>query len=164
MISRKLPIAFSLPVFIALGSGLIVTPVLAAEPHFSATPTITKNSDLSITANFKASALGKKVANVTLSSDATANIQCVNPGGNGPPPKKVDFKQIQNQSVNIKPEDGKIKERLSLGPPTLPSASDICPNGNWSTKILSLTYENPLLNIQQKNSDILKFNFGNVIQ
>jgi hypothetical protein len=164
MISRKLAIGF-IPVFlITLGLGLIISPVLAAAPHFSETPTITKNSDQSITANFKAAALGKKVANITLSSDATANIQCLNPGGNGPPPKKVDFKQIQNQSVNLKPKDGKIKDQLSLGPPTFPSASDVCPNGNWNTKVLSLTYENPSLNIQQKDSDVLKFNFGNVMQ
>ena len=164
MISRKLAIDFTLVFLIILGLGLIVSPVLAAEPHFSGTPTITKNSDQSITANFKAAALGKKVANVTLSSDATADIQCVNPGGNGPPPKKVDFKQIQNQSVNLKPKDGEIKESLTVGPPTFPSALDVCPNGNWSTKILSLTYENPSLQIQRKSSAILNFNFGNVIR
>jgi hypothetical protein len=149
---------------ITIGLGLMITPVLAAEPHFSATPSITKNSDSSITANFIAAALGKKVANITFSSDAAADIQCVNPGGNGPAPKKVEFSQIQNQSVNLKPENGKIKESLTVGPPTFPSASAICPNGNWSTKIISLTYENPSLQIQRKNSDILKFNFENITQ
>jgi hypothetical protein len=89
----------------------------------------------------------------------------VNPGGNSPSPKKVEFEQMQNQTLNIKPEDGKIKGSLTLGPPPVfPSASDICPNRNWSSNILSLTYENPSLDIQQKNSDILKFNFGNVTQ
>jgi hypothetical protein len=164
MISQKLAIGFIAVFFITLGLGLIISPVLAAATHFSETPTITRNSDQSITANFKAAALGKKVANITFSSDATADIQCLNPGGNGPPPKKVDFKQIQNQSVNLKPKDGIIKDQLSLGPPTFPSPSDVCPNGNWNTKVLSLTYENPSLNIQQKDSDVLKFNFGNVMQ
>jgi hypothetical protein len=158
----KPSIVFSAILLIALGMGLIVTPVLAADPHFSTKPTITKNSDSSITVNFKALALGKKVANVTFSSDATSDIQCVNPGGNGPPPKKVEFKQIQNESVNFKPDDGKIKDSLTVGPPNFPPALDICPNGNWSTKVLSLTYENPTLQIQRKNSDILRFNFENI--
>jgi hypothetical protein len=141
---------FSLTLLITLGSALMISPVIAAEPHFSGMPTIAKNSDLSVTAHFKSAALGKKIANVTLSSHATAQIGCVNPGGNSPPPKKVEFEQMQNQTLNIKPEDGKIKGSLTLGPPIFPSASDICPNRNWSTNILSLTYENPSLDIQQK--------------
>lgn len=146
------------------GLGLIGIPVLAAKPHFSSTPTITKNSDQSISANFEAASLGKKVANVTLSSDATADIQCVNPGRHSVPSKKVQFEQMQVGTGDVKPIKGKIKAGLTLGPPDFPSGSDVCPNKNWSTHVLSLTYENPSLHIQQKNSDILKFNFVKVVQ
>jgi hypothetical protein len=71
---------------------------------------------------------------------------------------------MQNQTVNIKPEDGKIKGSVTLGQPTLPLTSEICPNKNWSVNILSLTYENVSLHIQRKNSDILTYNYENVIQ
>jgi hypothetical protein len=54
---------------------------LAAKPHFSETPHIVKNSDLSITINYGAKEIGKKSANVTLSSHTTALIGCINPGG-----------------------------------------------------------------------------------
>ena len=163
-ISRNLPVALSMTLLIILLSILIISPVLAAKPHFSGTPTITKNSDQSITANFNTAAFGKKVANVILSYDATADIQCVNPGGHSVASKKVEFEQLQVGTGEVKPINGKIKAALTLGSPDLPSALDICPNKNWSTNVLSLTYENPTLHIQQKNSDKLSFNFGNVIQ
>jgi hypothetical protein len=71
---------------------------------------------------------------------------------------------MQDQTVNMEPEDGKIKGSLTLGPPTLPLASEICPNKNWSVDMLSLTYENVTLQILRKNSDILTFHYGNVVQ
>ncbi|HEY7226847.1 MAG TPA: hypothetical protein VH481_01840 [Nitrososphaeraceae archaeon] len=95
MISRNLAVALSMTLLIILVSILIISPVLAAKPHFSGTPNITKNSDQSITANFSAAALGKKVANVTLSSNATTDIQCVNPGGHSVASKKIEFEQLQ---------------------------------------------------------------------
>lgn len=71
---------------------------------------------------------------------------------------------MQVSTGDVKPKNGKIKAALTLGPPDFPSAVDVCPNNNWSTNVLSLTYENPVLHIQQKNSDILNFTFGNVTQ
>jgi hypothetical protein len=141
---------------------LMMSSVAATSPHFSSTPTTEVNTDRSITADFRAVDLGNKKANVTFSSQGTAEIQCVNQGGNNPTPKQVEFEQMQNQSLNIKPKDGIIKHSLTIGPPTFPAASDICPNSNWSTEVLSLTYENPTLQIQQRNSDILKFAFKNI--
>ena len=66
--------------------------------------------------------------------------------------------------MEFKPKDGKIKGSVTLGPPKLPSVLDVCPNRNWSIDILSLTYGNVALDLERKNSDVLKFNFGNVTQ
>ena len=152
----------SLISFLITFTPLISSPSLAAKPHFSGTPDIIKDSDLSITVNYQAKELGKKTANVTLSSHTTALIGCVNPGGQLSPSKGVQSEETQSQSVQIKPKDGKIKGSLNSGPPTFPSVLSVCPNKNWHTSILSLTYENVVMVIQQKNSEILKFNFGNV--
>lgn len=164
MITRNLTVTLSMTLMIILVALLMMFPVLAAKPHFSGTPTITKNSNQSITANFKTAALGKKIANVTLSAHATADIQCVNPGGHSVPSKKLQFEQMQVGTGDIKPKNGRIKASLTLGPPHFPSGSEACPNKNWSTSVLSLTYENPVLHIKQKNSKILNFTFGNVTQ
>jgi hypothetical protein len=145
---------------------LLMSPLLAAaaSPHFIGTPTIRKNSDFSLTASFKAAGLANIVSQAFLtSSGGTAVLQCVNPGGNNPPPKEVTFGPLQGQAVNIQPRNGQITATTNpLGPPPLPSASQICPNPNWSVDIVSLTYNNVVLHIQQNNVDILTFNFGNV--
>jgi len=161
MIRQELMIALNVVLLISFAP-LISSPSLAAKPHFSGTPDIVKNSDLSVTVNYQAKELDKKTANVTLSSHTIALIGCVNPGGQLSPSKGVQSEETQSQSVKIKPKDRKIKGSLTSGPPTFPSALNVCPNKNWHTSILSLTYENVVMVIQQRNSEILKFNFGNV--
>jgi hypothetical protein len=136
---------------------------MAASPHFIKTPTIVKNPNFSLTAKFKAAGLANVVSNVFLSaSGGTADLQCVNPGGNNPPPKRVDFGPLQGQVVNVQPNNGQITASPTLGPPPLPTEAQICPNKNWNIDILSLTYNNVVLHIQQNGVDILTFNFGNV--
>jgi hypothetical protein len=49
----------------------------------------------------------------------------------------------------IVPRNGQITATVSIGPPSLPSASQICPNPNWNIAVLKLTYDNVVLHIQQ---------------
>ena len=93
MISRKLAIIFSFIILVTLISTFTISSV-SAKPHFSVKPTIAKNPNLSLTADFKAVDLGKKIATVYVTSLASANLQCVNPGGNSPPAKEVDFERV----------------------------------------------------------------------
>jgi hypothetical protein len=135
----------------------------AASAHFIGTPTITKNPNGSLTTVFKVAGLGNVVSGAFLtSSGGTAVVQCVNPGGNNPPPKQVPFGPLAGQVTFIPPSNGQITATASIGPPPLPSAAQICPNPNWTVALLSITYDNVVLHIQQNNQDILSFNFGNV--
>lgn len=135
----------------------------AANPHFVRGPTIVKNADLSLTASFKAAGLGNVVTDIFLSSSGgTADLQCVNPGGNDPPPKQVDFGPLQGETVTVQPRNGQVTASPSIGPPPLPGADEICPNPNWSVRINSLTYEDVELHIQQGGVDILTHDFGDV--
>jgi hypothetical protein len=150
---------------IAASALLLMAPILAAaaSPHFIGTPTITKNPNGSLTAHFKAAGLANVVTGAFLtSSGGTAVLQCVNPGGNNPPPKQVTFGPLQGQTTFIVPNNGQIAASATIGPPPLPGASQICPNPNWSVQIVSITYNNVVLHIQQNRVDILTYNFGNV--
>lgn len=76
--------------------------VFAASPHFLKNPKITKNADFSLTATFKAAGLANLPTGAFLtSSGGTADLQCVNPGGNNPPPKSVTFGPLQGQTASI---------------------------------------------------------------
>jgi hypothetical protein len=159
-------VAVVIPIVAVIASALLLmTPMLAAaaSPHFIGTPTITKNSDFSLTAHFKAAGLANLPTGAFLSSSGgTAVLQCVNPGGNNPPPKEVDFGPLQGQAVNIQPRNGQITASPTIGPPPLPDAEEICPNPNWTIDIVSITYNNVVLHIQQDRIDVLTFNFGDV--
>jgi hypothetical protein len=162
MTLRKRVVTPSLIAALTIGALMVAAPVFAA-PHFVKGPDIKKNDDFSLTATFKAAGLGNVVTEVFLtSSGGTAELQCVNPGGNNPPPKKVDFDDLQGEKVNITPKNGQITAKPTLGPPELPGADEICPNKNWDIDIVSLTYENVELHIQQGGNDILTFDFGDV--
>src|SRR5947208_3055340 len=148
-----------------LAFAIIASPslVLAASPHFIGTPQIHKNPNGSLTATFKAAGLANVVTGAFLSSSGgTAVLQCVNPGGNNPPPKQVSFGPLQGQITTIQPNNGQITASVTIGPPPLPSASQICPNPNWNVLLLHITYFNVVLHIQQNGVDILTFNFGTV--
>ena len=58
MIRQELMIALKVVLLITFAP-LISSPSLAAKPHFSGTPDIIKNSDLSVTVNYQAKELGK---------------------------------------------------------------------------------------------------------
>jgi hypothetical protein len=164
MTSReRLLITPTLLLAVTLATSLVAAPVMAASPDFIGTSRILKNADFSLTANFKAAGLANIVSQAFLSSSGgTADLQCVNPGGNNPPPKRVDFGPLQGQITTIQPKNGQITANATIGPPPLPVAAQICPNKNWNIDILSLTYFNLVLNIQQNGVEILTFNFKTV--
>jgi hypothetical protein len=144
---------------------LLMAPILAAaaSPHFIGTPKIVKNADLSLTASFKAAGLANVATGAFLTaSEVTADLQCVNPGGNNPPPKTATFGPTQGPTTQITPRNGQITASATLLPPTqqqLEDAAD-CPNPNWTVDLLSITYSDVSLHIQQNGVDILSFNFG----
>jgi hypothetical protein len=143
--------------------GAFAAYAFAASPHFIGTPTCSKNADFSLTCSGKAAGLANVVTGAFLtSSGGTADLQCTNKGGNPPPPKRVDFGPLTGETENITPRNGNIRFGPTLGPPPLPSPADICPNKNWSIDIISLTYFDVELHIQQGGVDILTFDFGDV--
>jgi hypothetical protein len=152
-------------VFVALA--VMSSPiVLAASPHFVGTPQITKNPNSSLTANFKANGLANIISAAFLtSSGGSATLQCVNPSGNSLSPKQVTFGPLKGQITFIQPRNSQVSATtFSIGPPSIPSSSQICPNFNWNVVLLSFIYDNVVLHIRQKSADILtfNFNFGNV--
>jgi hypothetical protein len=153
------------PAAIVASALLLMAPMLAAaqNPHFVRGPTIVKNPDFSLTARFKAAGLGNDATDIFLSSSGgVAELQCVNPGDNDPPPKRVEFGPLLGQVVTVTPRNGQVTASPSIGPPSLPGADELCPNPNWSIAIVSITYFDVELHIQQFGSDILTFDFGDV--
>ena len=87
-------------------------------------------------------------------------LQCVNPSGDNPPPQKVNYGFLSHLDGLV--SKGKLADSITIGPPPLPSASQICQNPNWTVTILSLIYDNVVLRIIQNNQVLLTFDFGDI--
>jgi hypothetical protein len=158
----------TIPMALVASALLLMAPMLAvaASPHFIKTPTVTKNDSGDLTVKFKAAGLGNSATDVFLTaSDVSADLQCVNPGGNSPPPKTAEFGPVEGPTVTVQPRNGQITASPTLPFPAseqdLEDAAD-CPNPNWSVDVTNITYENVVLHIQQNGEDILTHNFGTV--
>ncbi|MGW0766207.1 hypothetical protein [Streptomyces sp. NPDC002676] len=150
----------------ALGIG--VTPALAANPHFIGEPTCTKtisNNRATAECSGKAAGLGTGPARVFLTADQVeTQYVCTNPGNgrvvNGHP---AFFQFLQGPTQDITPHAGQITFTTSLQSPPNPSSRDVCPNGNWRVHLISATFHNLTLHIQQPTgTDVLIWNFGDV--
>ena len=145
-------------------TGLIAAPAFAESPHFIGTPTCTKSTSTGLTCSGKAAGLGNGPTAAFLTADSvTATYECVNKGGNVAPGQPVVLQNVTGPTQNITPRNGQITFSPNIPPPPTPSARTECPNGNWSVRLTSLTYNDVVLHIQQPpGTDVLTFSFGDI--
>jgi hypothetical protein len=143
---------------------LSVSAAFADSPHFIGTPTCTKSLSTGLTCSGKAAGLGTAPAAAFLTADSeTATFECVNKGGNVAPGQPVVVSPVTGPTQNITPRGGNITFSATIPPPPTPNPKVECPNGNWTVQILSLSYTNVVLHIQEPvGTDILTFSFGNI--
>lgn len=159
---RKIWIVAVLSLLTTLG---IVTPVFAgvANPHFIGSPTISKSLTAGLTVSWKAAGLDDLPTNAFLTaSSVTAQYVCVNHGGNIAPGQPLVFQNVVGPTVSITPHNGQITFTVGIPPPPTPNPAVVCPNGNWSVSLLSLTFFGVVVHIQQNGVDILSANLGNI--
>ena|SRR5919201_1704814 len=145
-------------------TGLMAAPAFAQSPHFVGTPTCTKSLTSGLTCSGKAAGLanGPTAAFLTAAS-VTATYECVNKGGNVAPGQPVVTQAVTGPTQNITPRNGQITFSPNIPVPTPPSAATECPNGNWTVRLTSLSYNDVVLHIQQPpGTDVLTFSFGNI--
>lgn len=149
------------PIMLVLALG--ATSALAQSPHFIGDPTITKSTTSGLTVTWKAAGLGNVASAAFLTADSVeATYECVNKGGNVAPGQPLVFEDVQGPTTNIPPSNGQITFTVTLPPPPTPNSRDVCPNGNWSVRLTSLTYFNVVVHIQQDGMDILTGPLGDI--
>jgi hypothetical protein len=143
---------------------LAAVPALAQSPHFIGTPTCTKSTSGDLTCSGKAAGLGNgPTAAFLTASSVVATYECVNKGGNVAPGQPTVTQDVTGPTQTITPRNGQITFSPQLLAPTPPSARTACPNGNWTVRRTSLTYNDVVLHIQQPpGTDVLTFSFGSI--
>ena len=143
----------------------LVAPAIAgvANPHFIGSPTITKSTTTGLTVSWKAAGLDDLPTSAFLTaSSVQANYVCVNHGGNIAPGQPLVFQNVVGPVVNIVPHNGQITFTVTIPPPPTPDPAIVCPNGNWSVSLLSLTFVGVFVHLQQNGVDILTGNLGTI--
>ena len=143
----------------------LVAPAIAgvANPHFIGSPTITKSMTTGLTVSWKAAGLDAlPTAAFLTASSVEANYVCVNHGGNIAPGQPLVFQNVVGPTVNIVPHNGQITFTVTIPPPPTPNSAIVCPNGNWSVSLLSLTFVGVVVHLQQNGVDILTGNLGTI--
>lgn len=146
-----------------LVSTLGASAALAVSPHFIGDPTISKSTTTGLTVTWKAAGLGNVASAAFLTADRVeATYECVNRGGNVAPGQPLVFEDVTGPTTNIPPSNGQITFTVTLPVPPTPSSRDVCPNGNWTVRLTSLTYFNVVVHIQQDGMDILTGPLGDI--
>ncbi len=143
----------------------VVSPVFAgqANPHFIGSPTITKSLTAGLTVSWKAAGLDELPTTAFLTADQVqAKYVCVNHGGNIAPGQPLVFQNVVGPSVSIAPHNGQITFTVNIPPPPTPNPAVVCPNGNWSVSLLSLTFVGVVVHVQQNGVDILTGSLGTI--
>jgi hypothetical protein len=147
--------ALKLVVATSLMIGLMATSALAASPHFVGDFTISKSLSTGLTVSGKAAGLGNGPVEAFLTAESvSATYECVNKGGNVAPGQPLVQSGVTGPVQTITPRNGQITFTVTLPPPPTPSSADTCPNGNWSVRLLSLTYSGVVLHVHQGTTDL----------
>ena len=115
--------------------------VASAAVTFHAGPTCT---DLGTTLNCtgNVSGLGQEPLTVTITSPATATVECTNPAGNVAPGQTFTFTASGTQTVTVD-KNGRATFDLTTLAPTAPANS--CPNSKWTATVTDVTFGNVTL-------------------
>ncbi len=134
-----------------------------ANPHFIGSPVISKSFSTGLTVSWKAAGLDQLPTSAFLTADQVkAQYVCVNHGGNIAPGQPLVFQNVVGPSVSITPHNGQITFTVNIPPPPAPNPAVVCPNGNWSVVLQSLTFVGVVVHIQQNGVDVLTGDLGTI--
>ncbi len=127
--------------------------VLAASPHFTngRSPVCT-DLGTQLRCSGELAGLGNQDLVINLSADASVQANCVNPGGNEAPGQIKVVRDVGGTQFipGSAIKNGRAKFTVTTNAPTAPSAKEAgCPNGNWTTRIVAVTFSNVVLTISQ---------------
>jgi hypothetical protein len=133
---------------------LVLAPaVLAQGQHFTknGTPRCTDlGTQLRCTGEL--AGLGNEDLVINLSADAAVQVNCVNKGGNEAPGQNKVVRDVGGTTVirGDAIKNGRAKFGVTTNQPSAPSAQEAgCPNPNWSTRIVAVTFSDVVLTISQ---------------
>ncbi len=139
---------------LAVGTALFVAPTATAQgEHFTkrGVPVCTDiGTQLRCTGEL--AGLGNEDLVIDVTSDALVQANCVNPGGNEAPGQNKVLREASGQTViqGSAIKNGRARFTTTTDPVEAPTAEEAgCPNPNWSTRVVAVTFSNVVVTISQ---------------
>jgi hypothetical protein len=138
----------------------------AASPHTIGQPTVDIDSSGNLSVQWKVAGLGNFTSAAFLTADRVEAVYgCDNPGVGGdgiqiPPGQPIIFTDVVGPTTQIPPSNGNITFTVGIPAPPAPSPTGFCPGSNWDVVLVSITYVNVVLHIQQEGVDVLTVPLG----
>jgi hypothetical protein len=138
----------------------------AARPHTIGQPTVDIDSSGNLSVQWKVAGLGNFTSAAFLTADRVEAVYgCDNPGVGGdgiqiPPGQPIVLTDVVGPTTQIPPSNGNITFTVGIPAPPAPSSIGFCPGSNWTVVLVSITYVNVVLHIQQGGMDVLTVPLG----
>lgn len=93
---------------------------------------------LAVTCEGKVAGLGSETFNIVVTADASATVECTNPGGKVAPGQTFDYTAEGATGEMTTPRNGSYNYAVSTDAPQAPA--DACPNGAWTAEVTDVEY------------------------
>ncbi|MDP8956544.1 MAG: hypothetical protein M3N24_06265 [Actinomycetota bacterium] len=139
---------------LALGSALFAAPTATAQgEHFTkrGVPVCT-DTGTQLQCTGELAGLGNEDLVIEVTADALVAVTCVNKGGNEAPGQNKVLRTASGETViqGSAIKNGRARFTTTTDPVEAPTAKEAgCPNPNWSTRVVSVTFSNVVVTISQ---------------
>ena len=127
---------------------LAAVPAIAAHPHFvGGAPNCTDNGQ-TVTCTGSVAGLGSQDVRVVVSAVGTADVVCINPGGNRAPGQDTSVSASGSKTItDVK--NGRINFSVTTTAPQDPNPAQVCPNRKWDANITGVDFTRATIQIFQ---------------
>ena len=139
---------------LALGTALFVAPTATAQGQHFTKQGVPVCTDLGtqLRCTGELAGLGNEDLVIQVTSDALVAVNCVNKGGNEAPGQNKVLRTASGTTTipGSAIKNGRARFTTTTNPVAAPSATEAgCPNPNWRTRVVSVTFSNVVVTISQ---------------
>jgi hypothetical protein len=95
----------------------------------------------------KVAGLGGTTFEITVEAEGTAEVVCINPGGNRAPGQDTEVTVAGTTDPQPTPRNGQFRYRITSDDPEPLPPTPTCPNNSWRAEIVDVTFTDATLTL-----------------
>jgi hypothetical protein len=133
-----------------VAAGLLALPSAASAQsgHFVQTQTCT-DIGTQVQCSGKVAGLGGTTFEITVAAQGTAEVVCINPGGNRAPGQDTTIDTSGSSGPMPTPRNGQFRYTVTTAPPGPLPATPTCPNAQWTPVITDVSFTTATITLSE---------------